>query len=351
MRAALYQQFRAPLVVVQVDDPAPAKDGTVLKVAATGVCRSDWHGWMGHDPDIHLPHVPGHEMSGTVVALGSEVRRFRVDDRVTLPFVCACGRCDQCVTGNQQVCVQQSQPGFTHWGSYAEYVAIRHADENLVALPDSMDHVTAASLGCRFATAYRAVVYQGGVCEGQWQGKWVAVHGCGGVGLSAIMIASALGARVLAVDTNDAALAMAESAGAEQGIKAGVRSVSSILEITGGGAALSLDAFGGADACASSIACLRKRGRHVQVGLLAGDDSNPAVPMARVIADELEIVGSHGMQAYRYPEMLAQIEAGLFDPASLVQRRVNLDTAAEELGMLSPTAPSGITVINEFGQS
>jgi alcohol dehydrogenase len=192
----------------------PAPGGAVLAVRATGICRSDWHGWMGHDPDIRLPHVPGHEIAGTVEAVGAGVERWCVGQRVTVPFVC--GRCEQCRSGNQQVCDRQFQPGFTHWGSYAEYVAIEYADVNLVELPESLDFVTAASLGCRFATAFRAVVDQGSVRAG----TWVAVHGCGGVGLSAVMIATALGAHAIAIDIDRSRLERARSIGAVAAIDA-----------------------------------------------------------------------------------------------------------------------------------
>ena len=165
MKAALYDEFRSPLYVTQVNDPSPANDGIVLEVKAAGVCRSDWHGWMGHDPDICTPNVPGHEMAGIVAATGKDVRDFSVGARVTLPFICACGDCRECQTGNQQVCHAQSQPGFTHWGCFAEFVAIRHADHNLVHLPEAIDYATAASLGCRFATSFRAVIDQGELTE------------------------------------------------------------------------------------------------------------------------------------------------------------------------------------------
>ncbi len=210
MKAVLYEEFRQPPRVTQVPDPVPVPGGVVLRVQATGVCRSDWHGWMGHDPDIVLPHVPGHELAGTIEAVGPGVRNWKVGDRVTVPFVCACGTCPECHSGNQQVCDHQFQPGFTHWGSFAEYVAIPQADLNLVALPETMDYATAASLGCRFATSFRAVVDQGRTSAGQW----VAVHGCGGVGLSAIMIANAIGANVVAVDIAEDKLALARSLGA-----------------------------------------------------------------------------------------------------------------------------------------
>ena len=210
MRAALYEGFGQPLSIQTVPDPVPPQRGVVIRVKATGLCRSDWHGWMGHDPDIKLPHVPGHEFAGVIEALGKDVTRWKVGDRVTVPFVCACGSCPQCASGNHQVCERQTQPGFTHWGSFAEYVPIDNADVNLVGLPDELDYVTAASLGCRFATSFRALVDQGRVSAGQW----VAVHGCGGVGLSAIMIASALGANVVAVDISDKKLEFARSLGA-----------------------------------------------------------------------------------------------------------------------------------------
>ena len=211
MRGLYYEQFQQIPYVTTLPDPTPSPASVVLKVEAAGLCRSDWHGWMGHDPDIALPHVPGHELAGTVVAVGKHVKNYHGGERVTVPFVCGCGRCQQCRSGNQQVCERQFQPGFTAWGAFAEYVAIEYADENLVLLPESMTFETAASLGCRFVTAFRGVVDQGQVRPGMW----VAVHGCGGVGLSAVMIAAAAGARVIAVDINDDALDAAVGFGAE----------------------------------------------------------------------------------------------------------------------------------------
>ncbi len=187
MRAVVFDQYGGPAQVRDVPDPRPADHGVVVRVKATGLCRSDWHGWQGHDPDITLPHVPGHELAGVVEAVGPRVGTWRPGDRVTVPFVCACGTCASCARGDHQVCERQTQPGFTHWGSFAQYVALDHADVNLVAVPQDMSFATAASLGCRFATAFRAVVQQGRATAGEW----VAVHGCGGVGLSAVMIAAA----------------------------------------------------------------------------------------------------------------------------------------------------------------
>ncbi len=329
MKAVVFEQFSTPPSIQQVPDPAPAPHGVVVKVMANGVCRSDWHGWMGHDPDIQLPHVPGHELSGVVEAVGKDVTKWRIGDRVTVPFVGGCGTCPECHTGNHQVCDAQFQPGFTHWGSFAEYVGIHYADVNLVALPDTLTFDTAASLGCRFVTSFRAVIDQGRVSAGQW----VAVHGCGGVGLSAIMIASAAGANVVAVDISEQALALARQLGAVATVNANQVAdvVEAVVEITQGGAHVSLDALGHPTTCFNSISNLRKRGKHVQVGLMLADHSTPAVPMSKVIANELEILGSHGMQAHRYGAMLAMIQSGKLAPEKLIGRRITLEESVQAL--------------------
>lgn len=327
-----------------VDDPEPAADGVVIAVEATGVCRSDWHTLAGHDPDVTLPHVAGHELAGTISALGADVRGWRVGERVTVPFVCACGRCAQCVSGNQQVCDDQFQPGATHWGSFADLVAIERAETNLVRLPDSLDSATAAALGCRFATAYHALVDQGGVRPGQW----VVVHGCGGAGASAVLIAAACGARVLAVDVAPHALELAIELGAARTLHPGEHDdpAAVIRELTGGGAHLSLDCAGLPASAAASVACLRTRGTHVQVGLLPPGHGVPPIPMHRVIAGEQRILGSHGMQAHRYPEMLRFVEQHELRLERLIGRRIGLaEVPAALRAMDDPVASErGVTV-------
>ncbi|MFD5582801.1 zinc-dependent alcohol dehydrogenase family protein [Streptomyces sp. NPDC058733] len=343
MRAVVFERFGEPAEVRQVPDPAPAEHGVVVRVAATGLCRSDWHGWQGHDPDITLPHVPGHELAGVVEAVGAGVTGWRPGDRVTVPFVCACGRCPACAAGDQQVCERQTQPGFTHWGSFAEYVALDHADVNLVAVPEEMSFATAASLGCRFATAFRAVVQQGRLAAGEW----VAVHGCGGVGLSAVMIAAAAGARVVAVDVSPRALELARSFGAAECVDAASvpDTAAAVRELTGGGAHLSLDALGSPVTCAASVHSLRRRGRHVQVGLLPSADGTTPVPLARAIALELELLGSHGMAAHTYPAMLELVRAGTLRPDLLVTSTIPLADAPAALAAMGTAAGAGVTVI------
>ncbi len=344
MRAVLYERFGQRPRVAVVPDPVPPSHGAVIEVRATGVCRSDWHGWMGHDPDIELPHVPGHEFAGVVAAVGREVRRFRGGERVTTPFVNGCGACPECLAGDEQVCRAQTQPGFTHWGSFAELVTVHHADVNLVPLPASLDDVAAASLGCRFVTAFRAVVDQAQLEPAEW----LAVQGCGGVGLSAVMIGSSLGARVVAVDVDDGALAMAHTLGAAVTIDASEAAdvAEAVVEATDGGAHVSIDALGDPATCVASVRSLRRRGRHVQVGLLPGDRSTPPIPMDRVVAHELRIYGSHGIAAHRYDEVLELVTSGRLDPSRLLGRIISLDESIEALVTMDRPGTPGVTVVS-----
>ncbi len=346
MKAVVYEKFGLAPTLQTVPDPTTATHGVVIKVEASGVCRSDYSGWKGHDPVIDLPHVPGHELAGVVEAVGRDVKNWNVGDRVTVPFVGGCGSCPQCHTGNQQVCDNQFQPGFTHWGSFAQFVEVHHADLNLVGLPDEMDFATAASLGCRFVTAFRAVVDQGRTGPGQW----IAVHGCGGVGLSAIMIASAMGARPIAIDVSASSLKLAKSVGAVETINADETSdvVSAVKEITKDGVDISIDALGIESTCVNSIRNLRKRGRHIQLGWMLGDASTPPIPMDMVMGNELEIIGSHGMQAHRYGPMIDMIKSSALAPQKLISNEIDLEASIDALANFDGHHQAGITVITDF---
>jgi len=347
MKAIIFEEFGSPLKIATVADPTSDDDGVVIKVMASGICRSDWHGWLGRDPDIKkLPHVPGHELAGTIEEIGKNVKKWKRGDRVTVPFVCGCGSCPECKSGNHQVCDNQFQPGFTHWGSFAEYVTIKYADTNIVHLPDEIDFVTGASLGCRFSTSIRAIKSQGGVKQGQW----VAVHGCGGVGLSAVMIANALGANVIAIDINNEKLNLAKSFGAKIIINAQENKniVGEIRELTDRGADVSIDALGSVKTCSDSILCLKKGGRHVQVGLMVGEDYLPRLPMDQVIAKELQIYGSHGMQANRYGSIFDMISSGKINPGLLIGKKIQLEKAPKIFEQMNKYKGVGITVIDRF---
>ena len=347
MKAVQYEEFGGPLSVVEAPEPELPRHGALIEVRVGGMCRSDHHGWIGIDPDITPPQIPGHEWAGIVVAVGGEVTRWRGGERVTAPFVCGCGTCSWCARGDQQVCENQTQPGFTHGGCFAERLVVHHADTNLVALPDGVDFAAAAALGCRFATAFRAVAQQGRPAPGDW----VAIHGCGGVGLSALMTAVAAGANVVAVDISGDALAMADRLGAAVCVNSAgfagdaVQIGAAVQEATGGGAALALDTFGSVVTSLSALHSLRRRGRFVQVGVVPPAQPVP-VPMHRVMGWELEIVGSHGMSAHTYREMLAAVTAGRLRPDLLVTRRVGLEAVCELLpAFSSPSAGAGITIV------
>ncbi|HRW17290.1 MAG TPA: alcohol dehydrogenase catalytic domain-containing protein [Dermatophilaceae bacterium] len=350
MRAVSYAAYGQPPTVGELPDPVCPPGGVVVRVLATGVCRSDWHAWLGHDP-VPLPMVPGHELAGEVAEVGPAVRRWRVGDRVTVPFACGCGDCPVCRAGDTHVCPRQTQPGFTGWGSFGELVAIEAADTNLIRLPDSVDVVAAAALGCRYATAYRALVGVGRLQAGEW----LAVHGCGGVGLSAVQIGVALGARVVAVDVASAARQAALDLGAEVALAAGVgrgvgeqgrgerAALADLVEATEGGPHLSLDAIGSVDVLRTSVRSLRPRGRHVQVGLLLRADAVCEVPMGQVIARELAVLGSHGMPARDYPELLDLVDGGRLEPARLVSHVVPL---ADAPAALMAMAATGLVVVD-----
>jgi D-arabinose 1-dehydrogenase-like Zn-dependent alcohol dehydrogenase len=344
MRAVIYERFGERPELREVPDPDPPAGGVVVAVRATGLCRSDWHGWRGHDTGIRLPHVPGHEFAGRIAAVGAGVRGWQEGDRVTAPFICACGICPACLAGDQQVCHHQEQPGFTYWGSFADLVVVPRAETNLVRLGDAVDDAAAATLGCRFTTAFRAVVAQGRVRPGEW----VAVHGCGGVGLSAVMIAVAAGARVVAIDVSVDALALARRLGATATVDAtpgGVPTATVVREITGGGAHLSLDALGSQATLTASIEGLRRRGRHVQVGLLPVVNGRPTVPMELVVAHELKLLGSHGMAAHAYAELLPLVESGALRPAELITGELALPDAPAALAAMDGPTRAGIQVI------
>ncbi len=344
MKAAYFEKYQAPISVETLPDPTLKENGVIIQVKATGICRSDWHGWMGHDSDVQLPHVPGHELAGIVVEVGKNVRNWQKRDRITLPFCCGCGYCPQCNSGNQQICDNYFQPGFTAWGSFAEFIHIDYADVNLVRLPENMSFEATAVLGCRFITAYRGIIAQGKLQPGHW----VAVHGCGGVGLSALMIANAIGAQTIAIDIDDTKLAFAKSLGANITLNANTidHIPLAIKEITKGGVSVSIDALGSSITCINSILSLRKRGKHIQIGLMTESHATPPLPMGTVIANELEILGSHGMQAHQYPAMLDFIFAKNIPLEKMLGQRLDLVSGTQALMEMNQFNNTGVMIIN-----
>ncbi|MEO0362010.1 MAG: zinc-dependent alcohol dehydrogenase family protein [Pseudomonadota bacterium] len=345
MRAATLTAYRQPLEILDAPEPACLDDGVVLSVLACGVCRSDWHAWSGADPDIELPQIPGHEFCGVVEEVGPAVAGWRRGDRAIAPFILACGRCPDCAAGNQTACGAQIVPGFTAPGAFAERVAVPRAAVNLAPLPEGMDPAVAAGLGCRATTAWHGLTGRADLKAGEW----LAVHGAGGVGLSAILIARALGARVVAVDVADDKLSVAAALGAEAVVNAAATDAAeAIRDVTGGGAHVSLEALGIEETTAASIRCLRKLGRHVQIGMPAGDQAAMRLPMDAVYSGQLALYGTRGMPAWRFPSLFALIETGAVDFAPLVTRRVALSQVSAELAAMDGPTPPGVAVVIDF---
>lgn len=344
MRAVVYERFGGPIEVRDVTDPGLAAGEVVVATLAVGLCRSDLHGWKGTDPDIVCPHVGGHEFVGRVVAVGSGVSRVREGDRIVAPFVCGCGRCEPCLQGQHQVCRHQEQPGFTRWGAFAGFTAIPFADVNAVVVPDDVPDAVAALVGCRVSTAYRGVVERGRLAAGEV----LCVYGCGGVGLVTIALGRALGARVVAVDVNPVALALATALGADDVVDASARdSASSVRDLTGG-AHVSIDCLGHASTAAASIRSLRPLGRHVQIGLFPAPTAE--LPVSLVIRDELQILGVHGLSASRIPEVFALMRVGRLDLAGLITRELSLDDVPDALPGMDRFAQPGVSVVTSgFG--
>lgn len=347
MRAAVFDRFGGPLEVREVTDPACPADGAIVELRACGVCRSDWHAWKGADPDVTAPHVPGHEFAGVVLEVGRECRRVRPGDRVTAPFILACGACPDCLGGDPTICSRQHVAGFSGWGAFAQRIAVPHADFNLVSLPEDMTFVAAAGMGCRVTTAFRGIVDRARLQPGEW----LAVHGCGGVGLSAVMIGAALGAAVLAIDVNEAALELARALGATKTLNvAGVADVGEMVRAaTGGGAQVSVDALGITETFHNSIAGLRKLGRHVQIGMPLGRHATPTIPLLELVySRQISIMGTRGIAASRFPALFVMIASKRIDPARLVTRKIALEEAGAALAAMDGYTATGITVIDRF---
>jgi len=351
MKAAVFEAVNKPFVVHNDwPDPKGGPQDAIVRVEANGICRSDWHIWVGDWTwigfQLELPRVIGHEFCGVLEEVGPEVKKFKKGDRVVCPFNFGCGSCEYCLSGHQNVCANFEAAGFSYSGGYGRLAQIPRADLNLVPLPESISFVEAASMGCRFMTSFHGVVDQAQVHAGEW----VAVHGCGGIGLAAIHIASALGANVIAVDINEKKLVMAKELGATHAVNASKEDApSSVQHITNGGAHVSIDALGEATTCRNSIMSLRTRGRHLQIGLTTQKEKGEVpFPVDLMVLKEITVVGTLGMQPQRYPTMLRMVESGKLNPGKLVSRTVPIEQAGDVLASMSQYGTLGATVVNQW---
>jgi alcohol dehydrogenase len=347
MKASILYEFSKPPKIETIDDPTCPSDGVIVEIRACGVCRTDHHGWSGHHPAVQLPHVMGHELAGYIVETGHDVNTFRVGDRVTVPFILGCGSCPDCMSGQATICDSQSVIGFTRQGAFAEYIAIPKADFNLVHLPEMISFTAAAALGCRMTTAYRGLIDRGMLGAGET----AVIHGCGGVGISAIMIAKAIGARVIAVDVNEKALALSKQVGADDVINAGqIEDVGAyIRDMTKGGAHVSMDALGITTTFENSIRCLKKLGRHIQIGMPVDHHKIVDLPLYDLIyTRQLQISGSRGLSADGFPPLIDLIASGKIDATALVSAEIRLSDVPEALANMNNYAGAGVNIITDF---
>lgn len=349
MRAAVLVEAGRPLEIQDLPDPTPGPADAVIRVEACGICRSDWHlwqgdwGWVGVKP--RLPLVPGHEFAGVVEAVGPEVRNFKPGDRVTAPFHLACGQCEHCYTGHSNRCGSGAF-GISINGGYGNRAMVPRADVNLVRLPDAVDFVSAAALGCRYMTAYHGIVERAVVRPGEW----VAIFGVGGVGLSAVQVATAVGGRVIAVDVSAEKLEVARAEGAAETVNAGEGDPwRTIRELTGGGAHVSVDALGSARTALPAMRSLRKGGRHLQVGLTGQEEKGAiALPVDAMVMAELQVIGTFGCPSTSYPGLLSLVAAGRLRPSRLVTETVAVGEVNRVLEAMSRFGTVGFSVITNW---
>jgi alcohol dehydrogenase len=351
MRAAILREYGQPLDIVDRERPDPPPDGAVVSVEACGLCRSDYHAWQGHgewnDDKVPRGQILGHEPAGEVVAVGDEVRSVDVGEEVVVPFSLGDGTCEHCQTGHGNVCPDGLALGFEPDapGAFAEQVAVPAAEYNLVMRPPELSARDAAVLGCRYMTAYHALVERANLGGGDW----LAVHGCGGVGLSAVQLGRALGARVIAVDPKNGARERAKDLGATVTIDpSAVDPVAEIQERTGG-VDVSVDALGVAETCRSSVRSLRTRGTHAQIGLTTeaerGEVSLPTDWMTRW---EITFVGARGMSPTSYTDLFELLAASDVDPGNLVARELALEDVSERLAAMDSYETTGVEVVTDL---
>jgi D-arabinose 1-dehydrogenase-like Zn-dependent alcohol dehydrogenase len=352
MRVAQVVEFRKPTQIAEIPDPVAGEGEVVIAVEACGMCRSDWHvwngdwDWMGFQPP--LPHIPGHEIGGTIAELGPGVTKLEVGRRVTVPWTLACGGCTWCAQGLTNLCANVRAAGFGFPGAYAAHVAIPNADLNVIPVPEGVDALSASALGCRYMVGFTAVVRQGRTKAGEW----VSVVGTGGQGLAAVQVAHAAGARVVAVDIDRRKLDLATAQGADATVlvEDPMAAAAEIKEITGGGAHVSVDCLSRPESMLTSILSLRRKGRHVHAGYTTQPERGMVpVPIDALSLQEIELIGCGvGMPHADFPELLALVAAGRLRPAELVTEQVGLEDVTRVLESMDDFSNVGVTVITRF---
>lgn len=349
MRAAQLVEYRKPLEITEIPDPACGPTDVVIKVSACGICRTDWHLWNGDWDWIAfqapLPHVPGHEIAGTIVEIGSEIRSLSVGDSVTVPWHQACGDCASCRRAHTNTCERVGMAGFGGYtGGYAEYVAVPNADLNVVAIPSSIDPLDAFGLGCRYMAAFGAVVCQGAVQAGES----LLIVGAGGLGLSAVQIGVASGATVVAVDIDPAKLDRARAEGAVGVVDArDADALAQIAELTSGGAHVSVDTLCRPESIQTACLGTRRQGRVVEAAYTTQPQRGIlGIPMDALSLWELQLIGSGaGLNHQELDRVISLVERGVLKPSTLVTEQIGLDAVTSVYEAMDDFRNIGLSVI------
>ena len=286
MKAAVLRQFKSPLVIEDVPRPSVGANDLLIRVEACGVCHSDLHVADGDWPQFasitKMPLILGHEIAGRVVEKGGAVREFQIGDRVGMPWIYwTCGECEFCHEGNENLCAKQKITGVTVDGGFAEYV--KAPASHTTKIPEGLPAAEAAPLFCAGVTVYRALK-QAQISRGQR----LAIFGIGGLGHLAVQIGKELGAEIIAIDTADEKLRLAESLGAGKGLNAASTNVAKELRASGG-VHIALVTSAAKAAYDTAFACVRPTGKLLAVGLPSENVCFPAIMMA---AKEIRIQAS-----------------------------------------------------------
>ena len=323
MKAAVYHGNGSRLVIEDMPIPTLRDGEVLLRVAACGLCHTDLH-YLDHGvPTFRKPPIIlGHEAAGVVDRLGPGVSGIAPGDRMLAPSVWACGRCRYCRAGRENLCAELVMPGNHVHGGFAEFLAV--PAKELVSVPPELPLERACVIADAVSTPYHAVKQRGQVRAGDT----VAVVGCGGVGLNVVQCAVLAGATVIAVDLNDARLALAKRMGARHTINptATERVDKEVRKLTDGGVDVAFEVVGNPKTIDLAFNLLRKGGRLVVIGF-----SHEAVPInaAKLMFYELELVGSLGCGGGLYPEIVALVASGRIDLEPIVSGTFPLDRINE----------------------
>lgn len=284
MKAAVNHQFKSRLEIQDIEVPEISSNDVLVKLHACGVCHTDLHACHGDWPvKPKMPLVPGHEGVGEVVKIGSQITHLKLGDRVGIPWLySACGQCDYCLSGDENLCLSQQNSGYSVDGSYAEYCK---ANGNyVVKIPDNLNYIDAAPLFCAGVTTYKALK----VSDAK-PGNWVAIFGIGGLGHLAVQYAVAMGLKVVAIDTGSDKLNLAKKLGADICLDFQTDDVvSQVLELTNGVHASICTAVS-KSGFEQSYKVIRRGGKCVLVGL---PPEEMPLPIFDTVLNGVSVVGS-----------------------------------------------------------